>query len=128
MAEERDVPTLDELVNEIDNLSARLDKDYPDGTEVSGAAVMSELKNTFLPFLKDVAAATMIDIGEIQDIVDPVKITRAEADETSALLQAFAASRPTDLALQERIAATLELLENDDDDDEGEGEEESEVP
>jgi len=123
MAEERDVPTLDELVNEFDAVVARLDKDYPAGTEVLGSALMSEIKNTLMPLFKDVAAATLLDIIDIQDEINPVKLTQAQSEETADLLKAFAASRPTDPALQERIALALEPLEGDDDDDEeGEGE------
>jgi hypothetical protein len=120
MAEERDVPTLDELVIECDTIAANLDKTYPPGAEVSGADVMSELKNTILPLIKDVAASAMLDIGEIQDDINPVKLTRADADEAAILLKAYAASNPTDAGLQGRIAAQLEALEDGDDEEDEE--------
>lgn len=126
MAEERDIPMLEELVNECDAISARLDKDFPAGTEVPGSALMSEIKNTLLPLIKDVASAAMLDISDIQDEINPVKLSQAQAQDTADLLKAFAASRPTDPTLQERIALAVESLEDDDGEDEGEGEDESE--
>lgn len=130
MAEERDVPTLEELANECDAIMARLDKDFPAGTEVSGASLMSEIKNTLLPLFKDIAAAAFLDIIDLQDEINPVKISQAQAEETADLLKAFAASRPMDPALLERISAALEPLEGDEDDEgegEGEGDEEPEA-
>ncbi len=126
MAEERDVPPMDELVAECDTIVANLDKNYPAGAEVSGADVMSELKNTILPLIKDGIASALLDIMDLQDAVNPVKLGQQEAEEVSALLKAFAASRPTDAALQERIALALEPLE-DDDEEEGEAEEGTET-
>lgn len=117
MAEERDIPTLDDLAVEIDGIIARLDRDYPAGAPVDAAAVMSELKNTVLPLMKDLSASTTLGFVEIQDIVDPIKLTGGEAEEISALLKAFAATRQGDSALLERIAQANEFLEQDDEDE-----------
>lgn len=117
MSEERDIPTLDDLVNEIEALSQRLDRDYPPSTQVTAEAVMSELKNTLLPLIKDVASAAMIDISDLNDAVNPVKVSMVDAQEMADLLKAFAASRPTDLELQARIKDKVDILEGEDDED-----------
>jgi hypothetical protein len=123
MAEEREIPTLDELVTEIEGIVERLDKDHPAGAPVDPAALMSEIKNTVLPLMKDLAASTALGFVEIQDIVDPIKLSGADAEEVAALLKAFAQTRPTDAALQERIGLAMEALEQDD--EEGDEEEET---
>ncbi len=124
MAEERDVPMLEDLLGEIDATMARLDAS-PTPTDIEG--VWSELKNTILPLMKDVVASTRLDLIEIQDIVDPIKLTTVEAEENEELLKAFAASRPGDTALQERINGMLAVLERGDDEEDGEGDDEAET-
>jgi len=119
MAEERDVPMLEDLVNEVDAIVARLDASP---TPATAETVMSELKNTILPLIKDIAASTMLGLIEIHDEINPVKLSGEQADETAALLKAFAEST-TDAALKQRIAEALEPLEEEEDD----GDEESET-
>ncbi len=116
MAEERDVPTLGDLLSEIDATVTRLDQ--ASTSPVTAAMVMDEIRNTILPLMKDIVASTGFGFEDIQDIIDPVKIAQGDAEEISALLKAFAASRPTDAALQERIAQATEVLEQDDEDEE----------
>ncbi len=113
MAEERDVPMLEELVTEIDATVARLDASP---TAATAESVMSEIKNTILPLMKDLASSCMLGFIEINDIIDPVKLTGEQADETVVLLKAYAAAT-TDPALKERIAEALIPLEEEDDDE-----------
>ena len=89
--------------------------------------LMSELKNTILPLMKDITASTMLDLIELRDIVDPIKLNTAEADEIEALLKAFSESRVGDTALQARIAEALMALERNDDEEDGEGDDEAEA-
>ena len=128
MSEERDIPTLDDLAKEIEATAQRLDQQAAAAT-ASGVAftadqLLGEIRNTILPLMADIVASAQLDIIEIRDVIDPVKLTTPEAEEIEALLQAFKASRPTDTALGERVDAALEILESDGGEDGEEDEEE----
>lgn len=126
MSEERDIPTLEDLAKEIEATALRFDQQAAaatsSGVPITVEQLRDELRNTFLPLLGDVVASTGLDLMEIRDMVDPIKLTTPDAEEIEALLQAFKASRPTDTALAERVDAALGLLvpESDEDDDEEE--------
>lgn len=127
MSEERDIPTLDDLAKEIEATALRLDQQAAAAT-ASGVAftaeqLLGEIRNTLLPLMGDIVASVSLDVIEIRDIVDPIKLTTPDAEEIEALLQAFKASRPTDTALGERCDAALSLLQPEGDDEEEEEEE-----
>ena len=123
MAEvERDVPGLDELVIEIDANIARLDNA---AGEITAASVMSELKNTILPLMKDIASSAGLGFEEIQDIIEPIKLTGASAQNIGELLQGFKAASPGNANLHGRIDEALVDLEQMDPPDEDEDDEET---
>jgi len=112
---------LEDLLNEIDATVARLDSaPNPTTPEEGVRMLMSELKNTILPLVKDVAASTMLDLMEMRDIVDPIKLNTSDAEEIEALLMAFSESRAGDPGLQARISDALAALERGDDEEEPE--------
>ncbi len=123
MSEERDVPQLDELGTEIDAQIARLDN-TPEGS-ITAASVMSELKNTVLPLLKDLAAATGLGFEEIQDEVNPIKLGGAAAQNIGELLQALKAGSPGNADLHGRIDEALVDLEQVDEPEEDEEDEDT---
>jgi hypothetical protein len=118
-AEERDVPTLEELLTEIDATIARLDQ-----PGAAAANAMDEIRNTILPLMKDVVASVGLGFIDIQDEINPIRLGGADAEEIHTLLQAFAASRPTDTQLQERVKQAADLLEQDDDEEGGDEDDE----
>lgn len=121
MAEERDVPQLDELVAEIDANISRLDN-------VAGAItpemLMSELKNTILPLMKDLATSTGMGFEEIQDEINPIRLGGAAAQNITELLQALKAGSPGNTDLHGRIdEALVDLDQGEEEDDEEEADE-----
>jgi|SRR5882672_4427086 len=120
MSEERDIPTLEDLAADIDAQIKRLDA--PRTTAVTADEAMNEIRNTVLSLMKDMVLSTSMGLMFVQDLAEPVELTGSEADEIATLLKAFAASRPTDLALQGRLQEALELVSGEDDEDEDETE------
>ena len=115
MAEERDIPDFPTLLAEIEATSARLDNPS------SQADAMSEIKNTILPLMKDFVEAVMVFGEDVQDMVNPVELTAAEAQDIGTMLTAFAQSNPGNPEIAERVQTALESLDlggEDDDEDE----------
>jgi len=110
--EERDVPQLDELMTDIDNQVARYDQ-VPE-EQLTGKYLMSEIKNTILPLLKDIVASTGLGFEEIQDLIEPVKITAAQAQNIGELLEALKAGTPGNSTLHARVDEALIDLEQKD--------------
>jgi hypothetical protein len=124
MAEERDVPELQDLVTEIETTITSLDERMRTAPPGSINA-MAEITNTILPLLKDVVESVLISLVEIRDIADPIELTGADAQEIGTLLAAFRESQKDNPQLVERIDGALDLLgpEGEDDEDENEDEE-----
>lgn len=125
--EERDTPSLGDLFTEIEAKMADFDA-RPAGS----LDVELELKNTILPLLKDVVASVGFAIEDLQDIVDPIKLSSQDAQEIGTLLAAFremvTANPQLGAAPQlvERIDDALAAVSDEDDDDEPEGDDEDE--
>lgn len=121
--EERDVPTLQDLDTEIGVLIQRLD-DTPD-ERVSTQFLMNEIKNTILPLLRDTVKSVGYGFEDIQDMIDPVKIPRASADNIIELLEALKVASVGNTELHERIDDALADLEPEEEDDTETDEEET---
>jgi hypothetical protein len=116
MSEERDVPDLPTLLTDITAAIDRLDK-----TPVTDAeAVKAMVVNDVLPLMKDFIESTLYAFEDIQDLVEPIKITGAEAQNIATILQATLQSNPGNKELAERINDGLEALDMGDDDEEEE--------
>lgn len=111
--EDREVPELPDLVTEIDATIAQLSQ--PGAAERDPIA---EIRETVLPLLKDLATSVMFAVEDLQDQVNPVELTGAEAQEAMQLLKALAQLQPTNTQLQERVTQMLEALGGDDEGDE----------
>lgn len=124
--EERDVPDLPTLLNEIQQMQGRFDvsvaKAQSDPAELAKASV-AFVQNDMLPWLKDFVESTWYGIEDLIDKVNPVEITGAEADEISTLLQAALQTNPQ---LAERITPLLGALDTGGDDEDADGEEDEE--
>jgi len=120
MAEaERDIPDFPTLLADIEGTMVRLDNPS------SQADAMSEIRNTILPLMKDFVEAVMVFGEDVQDMVNPVEVTAAEAQDIGTMLTAFAQSNPGNPEIAERVKTALEALdlaEGDDDEDEDEEE------
>ena len=117
MAEaERDIPDLPTLLADIEGTMVRLDNPS------SQADAMSEIRNTVLPLMKDFVEAMMVFGEDVQDMVNPVEITAAQAQNISTMLTAFAQSNPGNPEIAERVKSALEDLDLGDDEDEDEEE------
>lgn len=116
MAEERDIPDFPTLLADIEGTMVRLDN------PASQADAMSEIRNTILPLMKDVIEAMMVFGEDVQDMVNPVEISAAEAQDIGTMLTAFAQSNPGNPEIAERVQAALESLDLN----EGEGEDDDE--
>lgn len=119
--EERDVPELQDLVTDLEGTMKRYDE-APQGS----IDWESEVKNTLLPLMKDLAESTMLAMVELRDIVDPVTISTEDAQEIGTLLAALRESQPGNAQLVSRIDAALAVLSDEGDDDE-EGDEEEDT-
>lgn len=116
--EERDVPELQDLVTDLEGTMKRYDE-APEGS----IDWESEVKNTLLPFMKDLTESVMLGMVELQDMVDPIKLTGAEAQEIGTLLAALRESQPTNAQLVSRIDEALTLLSDEPDEEEGDDDE-----
>jgi len=123
--EERDVPPLDVLLNDIAQMQERFDaqsKEAPDAESRSLLAV-SFVQNDMLPWLKDFVESTLFAFEDVQDLVNPIEIPSSEAENMVEILKATKDSNPTNVLLVERIERALTFLEPDDAEDEEEDEE-----
>lgn len=117
--EERNVPDIPTILNDIVSLIAKVDTAQPGHPH---ADPMNVLKNEVLPLLKDLTESVGYALEDLQDLVDPIKLTGAEASEIADILIAARDANPNNTALLEKIEAGLEALEYQEGD--GDGEEE----
>lgn len=115
---EREVPDLADLANQIQETMDQLD-----GPAGQTADAMSQIKNTILPLMKDLAESVIFALGDLEEAAIPVEISRAEAADIATLLQAVLHSNPGNADLAARVQAGLEALEQT---DEPEGDDEDE--
>lgn len=121
--EERDVPELPSLLEEIEATVQAFDKRSEES--ITAREIWIELKNTILPLFKDFAASTMFALEDIRDLADPVELSGEQAQDIGTMLQALAQSQPTNPELQERVREALEALDQDSDEGDDEGDEEA---
>jgi len=114
--DEREVPELPDLVTEIDATIAQLNQ-----PGAAGRDPITEIRETVLPLLRDLATSVMFALEDLQDQVSPVELTGAEAQEGIQLLKAFVQLQPGNTHLQERVTQMIDALggEGDDESDEG---------
>ncbi len=123
-AEERDVPPLDVLLNDVTEMQARFDdqaKSAPDAEARSQLAV-SFIQNDMLPWLKDFVESTLYGF---EDTLPPVEIPATEAENIVEILEATKQSNAGNTLLVERIDRALSFVKEDEDDAEDEDEEET---
>lgn len=117
--EERDVPDLPTILTDINALIAKVDAAQPGQPH---ADPMNVLRNELLPLLKDLTESVGYALEDVQDLVDPIKLTGAEASGIADILLAARAANPNNPALLEKIQDGLDALEyqegGDEEDDE----------
>lgn len=107
--DDRDIPELPDILKEVEQEMARIKKQpgKDAATELIGGTVLS--------LMKDFIEATLLGFEEIQDQVNPVRLSGASAHEIGVLLKAALVSTPN---LKDRIEPLLVELEQDEEDDE----------
>ncbi len=113
MSEEKDLD-LGALVDEFDGIQQRVDvivRDHKDDPAALATALAFFIQNDLLVQIKDVAVATLIGLQELEDLADPVKITRADAEQQVELLLAYRAQNAGNPQLLQKIDEQLEALE-----------------
>jgi hypothetical protein len=117
--EERNVPELPQLLNEVAEMQGRLDKSVQDGA----ANAVQFLQHDLLPWLKDFLESTMLSLDDIEDSVAPIQLPRSSAQNLVEILLATKQSNSTNEVLVARIDEALEDLEYGEDEDADEGDE-----
>lgn len=112
--EERDVPDLPTILNDIHLLIAKVDTAQPGQPH---ADPMNVIRNEILPLLKDLTESVGYALEDVQDLVDPIRLTGAEASGIADILLAAREANPNNPALLEKIQEGLDALDYE----EGEG-------
>src|SRR5882724_11303215 len=100
MAEEKEVPDPMSLLADLGAMQERLDKGLvPDA--------LMFLKNDLLPLIKDFMESTVMAFEDVQDELDPIKLTGADAKEALTLLQSTLQTNPQ---LKDRLEPLIETL------------------
>lgn len=124
MAEERDVPDLGTIVNDLTATQERIDalvSNNKSDPVALAQALASFIQNDLMVIVKDLAESTLIGMQELQDMVDPIEIPGSAAQEIADLLQALKAQNAANPDLVARCDEALDVLDVGDD---GEDEEE----
>lgn len=120
--EERDVPPLPALAADIQSTIERLRKMSFETPQ----QVASVLINDLLPLMKDMVESTWYGFEDVQDEINPIRLTGSEAQEVKTLLLAAKQGAVGNALLTARIDSALEpfdVLDEDEDEDESDGEE-----
>jgi hypothetical protein len=117
--EERAVPDLPTLLADANTLQERLDKG-----EVTD--VIAFLKNDLVGLIRDTIESTLYGFEDVQDEINPIKLTGGSAKEMLLILQASLQVSPHMAArLQPLIDELAEQLGEDEDDEEDEEEDQN---
>ncbi len=99
--EEKEVPDPIDLLKDLEGMQERLDKgQVPDP--------LMFLKNDVLPLLKDFMQSTIMAFEDVQDDINPIKLTGADAKENLTVLQATLQTNPQ---LKDRLEPIIESLQ-----------------
>lgn len=124
MTEERSVPDLATIVDDLKGMSERLDqglKNAGDDFAKQLGVLKSFVQNDLMSVIQDFAESSLIGFQDLQDAVEPVEIPQYIAETTATMLQAYKAQNMGNPELVGRIDECLEFLADEDDGDEEEG-------
>lgn len=100
MAEEKEPPDPMSLLADLGVMQERLDKG-----QVPDIALF--LRDDILPLMKDFMESTIMAFEEVQDELDPIKLTGADAKEALTLFQSTLQTNPQ---LKDRLEPLIETL------------------
>lgn len=118
--EERDVPDLPTILSDTSALIVKVDQAQPGQPH---ADPLNIIRNELLPLLKDLIESVSYAFEDVHDMLEPIKLTGAEANNIADILLAARAANPDNTALLEKIQDGLEALEYQEGDDDEEDEE-----
>ena len=112
--DEKEIPDPLSILKDLEGMQERLDKgQVPDP--------LNFLKNDLVPTMKDLVEAMIVAFEDVQDEINPIKLTGGEAKEALTLFQAALQTNPQ---LKDRFEPLIETLSEQlgEDDDEPEAE------
>lgn len=114
MTEERNIPDMVTLVEDLGGMQARFDKmvaDNQGNPEELIRQTAGFIQNDLLGLVKDLAESTLIAVQDLEDLVDPVKISRDDAVGIAEILLATKATNGGNPQLVAKIDEALEALD-----------------
>lgn len=123
---EKEPQDLGELFTELKGLKARFGasmKETQGNPEQQAAAIAAFLENDLMSWMVDFSDSLLVGLEEMQDLVDPVKLSGGAAQNLVDVLTAVKQSGGCPPALLEKVEEGLADLTGDDDEEEDEEEE-----